>query len=52
MCTPDGGGVRGLSSLIILERLLCMINEELRGGHEPLLVSEVFDFVVGTSTGG
>ena len=52
MRTPDGGGVRGLSSLIILETLLCMINEELYGGRGPLLVNEVFDFVVGTSTGG
>ena len=54
----DGGGVRGLSSLVILQRLMTHINEAIRdqrrsddtrNGVEP---HEVFDLFAGTSTGG
>lgn len=57
----DGGGVRGLSSLYIIQEVLRVVDMELREMHseigipfpgDPLLPSEVFDFVVGTSTGG
>lgn len=54
----DGGGVRGLSSLLILQTLMQHINATVRnecgpgGPHIDLEPREVFDFVAGTSTGG
>lgn len=51
----DGGGVRGLSTLIILRTLLCLINRKLNPmshNGEPIHPREVFDLIVGTSTGG
>ncbi len=61
----DGGGVRGLSSLLVLRELLCMVREEIDGPEDafrrgkrsakntkPMEPTEVFDLVVGTSTGG
>ena len=54
----DGGGVRGLSSLVILKELMRRINISARnlhlvGEHEAdLEPHEVFDLVAGTSTGG
>ncbi|KAK5083672.1 hypothetical protein LTR05_006176 [Lithohypha guttulata] len=50
----DGGGVRGLSSLVILQHLVRLV--QLRLGpsddHGEVLPSELFDHIVGTSTGG
>lgn len=43
----DGGGVRGLSSLMILEQLMQTIDPE----HPPK-PCEYFDMIGGTSTGG
>ncbi|KAK3350354.1 acyl transferase/acyl hydrolase/lysophospholipase [Lasiosphaeria hispida] len=43
----DGGGVRGLSSLFILQRLMQKIDPD----HPPK-PCEVFDMIGGTSTGG
>lgn len=43
----DGGGVRGLSSLMILEALMEQIN-----AHAPPKPCEYFDMIGGTSTGG
>lgn len=50
----DGGGVRGLASLIILEKLMWTINDIAsdRGIAGPLLPGDVFCLLVGTSTGG
>ena len=51
----DGGGVRGVSSLLILKELQTMINEELHKLDDSILPKElyhIFDIVVGTSTGG
>ncbi|KAI9867903.1 MAG: hypothetical protein M1813_007725 [Trichoglossum hirsutum] len=52
----DGGGVRGVSSLVVLKALL---NEVKRHVHAhtgkdpgPLKPHNVFDLAVGTSTGG
>lgn len=49
----DGGGVRGLSSLVILQHLVRLV--QLRLGpsddHAEVLPSELFDHIVGTSTG-
>jgi patatin-like phospholipase/acyl hydrolase len=43
----DGGGVRGLSSLMILEQLMQTINAE-----SPPKPCEYFDMIGWTSTGG
>ncbi|KAH8588549.1 phospholipase [Bisporella sp. PMI_857] len=43
----DGGGVRGLSSLLILQRIMEMINP-----NQPPKPCEYFDLIGGTSTGG
>ncbi len=43
----DGGGVRGLSSLITLEHLMRTINPD-----NPPKPCEYFDLIGGTSTGG
>ncbi|KAL2437480.1 hypothetical protein ABEF95_008185 [Exophiala dermatitidis] len=57
MCA-DGGGVRGLSSLLILRCLLVFVTQELvRRGvlsetHPTLNPQDIFDAAVGTSTGG
>lgn len=50
----DGGGVRGLSSLLILQRLMEMINSHVPShvtGY-PLNPHDVFGLAAGTSTGG
>lgn len=49
----DGGGVRGLSALRILKRIMDEVNR-LRGekGLQSRLPCEVFDMIGGTSTGG
>ena len=47
----DGGGVRGLSSLLILREIM----EEIRrqsGAEETPLPCQYFDLIGGTSTGG
>ncbi|KAK0622756.1 acyl transferase/acyl hydrolase/lysophospholipase [Immersiella caudata] len=47
----DGGGIRGISSLIILENIM----EQLRDAHGLVNVPrpcEYFDLIGGTSTGG
>jgi hypothetical protein len=43
----DGGGVRGLSSLLILQHLMRMIDDQ-----NPPKPCDVFDMIAGTSTGG
>ncbi|KAL4723008.1 hypothetical protein ACLX1H_010249 [Fusarium chlamydosporum] len=49
----DGGGVRGLSSLHVLKRIMDGHNAERRkNGKNPQKPSEVFDLIGGTSTGG
>jgi hypothetical protein len=47
----DGGGVRGLSSLLILQRLMQEV-QRLKGDSQPPLPCEYFDLICGTSTGG
>jgi len=48
---PDGGGVRGISSLVILKQL--MTNLAKKGAiTNDTLPSEYFDLIAGTSTGG
>jgi len=58
MVSLDGGGVRGLSSLLIFRLLLILVTEELARrnaipkDHATLNPQDVFDIAVGTSTGG
>ena len=47
----DGGGIRGLSSLFILERIMKAVNQKA-GNNPPLKPCEYFDIICGTSTGG
>lgn len=49
----DGGGVRGLSTLYILQSIMSRLNymrEE--AGLQPRKPCEIFDLIGGTSTGG
>ncbi|KAF2135141.1 uncharacterized protein K452DRAFT_239881 [Aplosporella prunicola CBS 121167] len=49
----DGGGVRGLSSLYVLKRLMTKLNyERHEDGLPAVKPCEVFDLIGGTSTGG
>ncbi len=43
----DGGGVRGLSTLMILEQLMEIVNQD-----SPPKPCDYFDMIGGTSTGG
>ena len=43
----DGGGVRGLSMLFILEDIMSKVDE-----NAPPKPCEYFDMIAGTSTGG
>jgi patatin-like phospholipase/acyl hydrolase len=45
----DGGGVRGLASILILKRFMNKINEDRAEGLRPY---EVFDLIGGIGTGG
>jgi patatin-like phospholipase/acyl hydrolase len=47
----DGGGVRGLSSLLILQKLMREI-QRLKGDSQLPLPCQYFDLICGTSTGG
>lgn len=54
----DGGGVRGLSSLLIIQRLLQEVqrimeeNGQSTADDKPPRPCEYFDLICGTSTGG
>ncbi|KAI9675964.1 MAG: hypothetical protein M1829_003202, partial [Trizodia sp. TS-e1964] len=49
----DGGGVRGLSSLLILKALMAKVNSERGKDNLPAVKPcELFDMMGGTSTGG
>ncbi|CAZ80256.1 unnamed protein product [Tuber melanosporum] len=55
----DGGGVRGLSSLMILQDIMSTISQQEKSSHirpkdddTPLKPCEYFDIIGGTSTGG
>jgi hypothetical protein len=49
----DGGGVRGLSTLLIIKALMARVNDERKkDGQPPVKPCELFDLIGGTSTGG
>lgn len=45
----DGGGIRGLITLEVLEKIESILRESL--GKKDLLLGEYFDYIAGTSTG-
>ena len=47
----DGGGVRGLSSLLILREIMEEIQRQ-SGAEDTPLPCQYFDLISGTSTGG
>ncbi|KAH7335104.1 acyl transferase/acyl hydrolase/lysophospholipase, partial [Pyrenochaeta sp. MPI-SDFR-AT-0127] len=47
----DGGGVRGLSELVILQELMSRVNKKRRR-HDQLEPWQLFDMIGGSSTGG
>ena len=49
----DGGGVRGLASLLILQRIMYVLDDRVDPEvSRPLLPCQYFDMMAGTSTGG
>lgn len=48
---PDGGGIRGLSELVVLEEIMNRIKYDLDLDGD-LLPADFFDLIGGTSTGG
>ncbi|KAK4950931.1 hypothetical protein LTR10_010924 [Elasticomyces elasticus] len=48
----DGGGVRGLSSLMILETVMNQIADDEKAEVDTLRPCDYFDLICGTSTGG
>ncbi|RSM08652.1 hypothetical protein CEP52_004611 [Fusarium oligoseptatum] len=48
----DGGGVRGLSSLYVLKRIMDQVNAGRDAHAPPRKPCQVFDLIAGTSTGG
>ncbi|CEN61107.1 hypothetical protein ASPCAL07771 [Aspergillus calidoustus] len=49
----DGGGVRGLSTLYVLQGIMRRVNEERKKAQlSPVKPCELFDLIGGTSTGG
>ena len=49
----DGGGVRGLSALLILKGIMQKVNEKRKNEVLPhVRPCDVFDLIGGTSTGG
>jgi patatin-like phospholipase/acyl hydrolase len=49
----DGGGVRGLSTLLILQKIMDKLNRDRRDNGDPeVRPCDVFDLIGGTSTGG
>ena len=51
MSGPDGGGIRGLSPLLILKEILYRLQQEKQLQDLPR-PCDVFDLAGGTSTGG
>jgi patatin-like phospholipase/acyl hydrolase len=49
----DGGGVRGLSTLYILQSIMNRLNDVRKeAGLQPKKPCDIFDLIGGTSTGG
>ena len=46
----DGGGIRGVLALEVLQRIEDLLRQE--GGNEEFCLADYFDYISGTSTGG
>jgi uncharacterized protein len=51
LLSVDGGGIRGVLSLGILERIEATLKAQI-GGGDDFRLSHYFDYIAGTSTGG
>jgi hypothetical protein len=47
----DGGGIRGISELVILDEIMKRV-EKIQNLPSPALPCDYFDLICGTSTGG
>ena len=47
----DGGGIRGVFSIAILERMEAILRERFAGDRDGYVLADYFDFIGGTSTG-
>jgi len=47
----DGGGIRGVLSLEVLQRIETILKEQ-NGGGDDFRLADYFDYIAGTSTGG
>src|SRR5262245_23412305 len=47
----DGGGIRGVLSLEVLQRVETILKEQ-NGGGDDFRLADYFDYIAGTSTGG
>lgn len=47
----DGGGIRGIASLVILKEIMAKVQAKL-GSKDPCLPADFFELAAGTSTGG
>jgi patatin-like phospholipase/acyl hydrolase len=47
----DGGGIRGMSELIILDEIMHRVQRKAKLSTAPL-PADYFDMICGTSTGG
>ena len=50
--TIDGGGLQGITTLIVLDKLLKTISQESEDPEKVLRPCDVFDVISGTGTGG
>ena len=46
----DGGGIRGVLSLEVLQKIENILQEQ--SGHDGFRLAHYFDYIAGTSTGG
>ncbi|OZJ04816.1 hypothetical protein BZG36_02359, partial [Bifiguratus adelaidae] len=51
LLSPDGGDIRGLSELLILERIMNKLKPKWKLKEAPI-PADVFDMIGGTSIGG
>lgn len=51
MFGQDGGGVRGLSSLMLLSEIMKRL-QGIEGTDQPLNLTDYLDVIAGTGTGG
>ncbi|MEM6279120.1 MAG: patatin-like phospholipase family protein [Verrucomicrobiota bacterium] len=47
----DGGGIRGVFTIAILERIEALLREHYKDSKPGLVLADYFDFIGGTSTG-